>query len=94
LKLAGGICASVVCWTVKTDRERSRGKSTKREQEKEFRKRKRKIPVGERFSTPIHTGHGADPATYMMGTGSLSRGLSGRSVALTTHPDLAPRLKK
>jgi len=29
-----------------------------------------------------------------MDAGSLSRGKSGRGVALTAHPHLAPRLKK
>jgi hypothetical protein len=34
------------------------------------------------------------PSTWTMGTLSLKRGYSGRDVALTTHPHLAPRLKK
>jgi hypothetical protein len=33
-----------------------------------------RIPLGARFSAPIRTGHGAHPASYKMGTGSLSRG--------------------
>jgi hypothetical protein len=40
---------------------------------------------GVRFSAPVSTGSGAHPASYSMGTGSLSRGESGRNVALTTH---------
>jgi len=32
------------------------------------------IPVGARFSTSIQTGPGAHPASYTMGTGSLSLG--------------------
>jgi hypothetical protein len=37
-----------------------------------------KVPVnksrlGVRFSAPIHTGPGAHPASYTMGTGSVSR---------------------
>ena len=40
------------------------------------------------------TGPGAYPASYTVGTGSLSRGQSGRVVALITRPNLAPRLKK
>ena len=35
----------------------------------------------------------AQPYSFTMGTGSLSRGQSGRGVT-TTHPHLAPRLKK
>jgi hypothetical protein len=35
----------------------------------------------------------AHPATYTMGTGSLP-GENGQGQALTTHPDIAPRLKK
>jgi hypothetical protein len=46
------------------------------------------------FSAPVQTGSGAHPASYAMGTGSLSRGKSGRGVAMTTNPHLAPRLKK
>jgi hypothetical protein len=45
-----------------------------------------RIPVGARFSAPIHTGPAAHPASYKMDTWSLSRGQSGRGVALTTHP--------
>jgi hypothetical protein len=52
------------------------------------------IPVGARFSAPVQTGPGAQPVPYAMGYGSLSREWSGRSVALTTHPHLVPRLKK
>ena len=32
--------------------------------------------------------------SYSVGTGSICLGQSGRGVALTTHPYLAPRLKK
>ena len=49
-----------------------------------------RIPAGARFSAPVQTGPGAHPASYAMGTGSRSRGLSGwrGGVALTTHPHL------
>jgi hypothetical protein len=30
-----------------------------------------RIPVGARFSAPVQTGSGAQPASYTMGTGSL-----------------------
>ena len=53
-----------------------------------------RIPVRARFSAPVQTGPGAHPAFCTMGTGSLSRGQSGRGVALTNHPHLALRLKK
>ena len=33
-----------------------------------------RIPVGARFSAPVQTGPEAHPASYTMGTGSLSRG--------------------
>jgi hypothetical protein len=33
-----------------------------------------RIPVGARFSAPVHTGPGTLPASCTMGTGSLSRG--------------------
>jgi len=52
-----------------------------------------RIPVWTRFSAPLQTGPGAHPVSYAMGTGSVSRGQSDRSVALTI-PYLAPRLKK
>ena len=43
------------------------------------------MPVKLRFSAPVQTDPGTHPASYTMGTGSLSRGQSGRVVALTTH---------
>ena len=52
------------------------------------------IPVKARFFAPAQTGRGAHPASYKIGTGSLSRWYSGRGVALTTHSHLRPRLKK
>ena len=51
--------------------------------------------LGARFSAPVQTGPGAHPASYTMGTGSFPKvKRPGRGVALTTHPYLAPRLKK
>ena len=47
-----------------------------------------------RFSASVQTGPGTHLASYTEGTGSVSRGYSGRGVALTTHLHLAPRLKK
>jgi len=44
---------------------------------------------GVRFSVPVQTGPGANPASYTMGTGFF-QGV----VVLTTHPHLVPRLKK
>jgi len=44
--------------------------------------------VGARYSAPVHTGPGAHP------TSCLVPEESGRVVALTTHPYLAPKLKK
>jgi hypothetical protein len=35
---------------------------------------KKKIPVGARFLVAVQTGPGAHPASYTMGTVSLSRG--------------------
>jgi len=52
------------------------------------------IPVGgAKFSAPVQTGPGAYPAFCTEDIASLSRRLSGRGVALTTHPRLAPMLK-
>jgi len=48
---------------------------------------------GVRFSAPIWTTLGAHPASYTMGT-RYFLGVNGWGVALTTHPHLAPRLKK
>jgi hypothetical protein len=42
----------------------------------------------------VQSGPEAHPASFAMRTGSLFRGQNGRSVALTTHSHLAPRLKK
>ena len=46
------------------------------------------------FSAPVKTGPGVHAASYTMGTGSLSRRQSGRSVALAIHPHLAVRFKE
>lgn len=43
-----------------------------------------RIPVGERISASVQTGPGTHPASCAMGTGSLSRGWSGRSMASTS----------
>jgi len=53
-----------------------------------------RIPVRARFSAPVQTSPGAHPVFYAMGTGSFPGVKSGRGVTLTTHPHLAPRLKK
>ena len=45
-----------------------------------------RIPVGARFSAPVHTGPGAHPAFCTMGTGSFPRVKRGRGVTLTPHP--------
>ena len=49
---------------------------------------------GARFTAPIQTGQEARPGSCTMDTESLTRRQSGRSVTLTTHPHLEPRLKK
>jgi len=49
---------------------------------------------GRDFSAPVQTGPGAHPASYTIGTGSLSRGVKRPAVALTTHLYLAPKLKE
>ena len=41
---------------------------------------------GTNFSAIVQTDLVAHPTSYTTGTGSLSRGYSGRWVALTTHP--------
>jgi len=50
--------------------------------------------VEERFSNTVQIGLGAHLASYKMVTGSLSRGYSGRGVALTTNRHLVLKLKK
>jgi len=52
------------------------------------------MPVGVRFSASDQTGPGAHPASYTMGTGSLSREQSGRGMALTTHPPSSTDVKQ
>ena len=44
-------------------------------------------------STSVQNGPGAHPASCTVGTGSLSRGQSGRNLS-TTLPHIAPRLKR
>ena len=49
--------------------------------------------MGTRFFAPVLTGPGTHPASFTIGTGSLSRGtLPGRGA--DTHPVLVARLKK
>ena len=45
------------------------------------------------FTAPVQTGPRTHPASYAMGTGSFP-GVNRPGMALTTHPHLAPRLKK
>ena len=45
---------------------------------------------GRRFSAPVQTGPGAQPASCTMGTGSFLEVKSGRGVTLTPHPVLVP----
>jgi hypothetical protein len=47
-----------------------------------------------RFAANFQAGFGVHPAFYKMNTLLLSQGVNGGDVALTTHPPLAPRLKK
>jgi hypothetical protein len=49
-----------------------------------------RIPVGARFSAPVHTGPGALPTSGTMGTGSSPGVKSGRGETLTPHPLLVP----
>ena len=45
---------------------------------------------GVRFSAPVQTGPGAQPASCAMGTGSFPGVKRGRGVTLTPHPLLVP----
>jgi hypothetical protein len=49
-----------------------------------------RIPVGARFSAPVHTGPEAHPASRTMDTGSFPGVKSGRGVTLTPHSLLVP----
>jgi hypothetical protein len=48
---------------------------------------------GARFSAPVHTGPGAHPASYSMGTGSFP-GVKRSKRGVDRSPHLAPKLKK
>ena len=50
-------------------------------------------PWGARFATPLHTGPGAHPASYTLGTGSFS-GVKRPRRGVDHPPHLAPRLKE
>ena len=52
------------------------------------------IPLGARFSAPVHTGPEAHPASCTMSTGSFPGVKSGRCVTLTPHPLLVPCSRK
>ena len=45
-----------------------------------------------RFSAPVQTGPGDHLASYTMGTGAFPGGKAAGGVALTTQPNLEPRL--
>ena len=47
-----------------------------------------------RFSAPVQTGPGANPASCTMGTGSFTGVKSGRGVTLTPHLHLVPWSRK
>jgi hypothetical protein len=50
--------------------------------------------VGARFSAPVQTGPGADPASCTMGTGSFPGVKCGQAVTLTPHPLPVPWSRK
>jgi hypothetical protein len=52
------------------------------------------MPVVARYSSPVYAGPEVHPASHKFGNEALYRGLSGRGVALTTHPHLSPILEK
>ena len=52
-----------------------------------------RVPVRERFSAPVQTGHGAYPASYTMGTGSFP-GLKRTGRGVDHPPHVESRLKK
>jgi hypothetical protein len=52
-----------------------------------------RILVGARFSVPVQTSPGANPASHTVGTGSFPGVESGRGLTLTPHPLLVPRSK-
>ena len=53
-----------------------------------------RISVGARFSAPVQTGPGAQPASYTMGTGYFRGVKSGRGMKVTPHPLLVPWSRK
>ena len=53
-----------------------------------------RIPVLARFSAPVQTGPGANPASCTMGTGSLPWVKCGRDVTLTPYPLRVPLVMK
>ena len=52
-----------------------------------------RIPVGARFSAPIHTGLGAHPASYTMGTGSFP-GIKRPGLGVDHPPTSSPEVKE
>jgi len=52
------------------------------------------IPKQVRFSTPVQTSLRVQPASCTMGTWTLSQEWSSWAFSVTTHPYLAPSLKK
>ena len=66
---------SVLCVFYSNDKRQNAKQSGQRTTDKAQREnRVKKIPVGARFSVPVHTDPGTHPTSYTMGTGSLSLG--------------------
>ena len=53
-----------------------------------------RIPVVVRFSAPVQTGPGAQPASCTVGTGSFPGVKSSQDVMLTPHPHLVSQSRK
>jgi hypothetical protein len=64
------------CCTLRTKGkiQESKDKETSTDEKQTVQENTKKMPVGATFSAPVQTVPGAHPASYTMGTMSLSRG--------------------
>ena len=81
VRISPGEWMFVLCVLYIRGKRQRAGQSGRRTADKVKRENK-KIPVGAIFSAPVHTGPGAHPSSYKMGTGYLSSGVNrpGRGV--------------
>ena len=83
----------VLCVLYIRGKRQRAGQSGRRTADKVKRENK-KIPVGAIFSAPVHTGPGAHPSSYKMGTGYLSSGVNRPGRGVNHRPPHSAEVKE